>query len=604
MTYMFFNSGVSVDEYQNPGPTGYGHVNAERSHSVAAAAYYDTPEFGGPDPPVVESFSSEGGFPIYFDDEGNELSTPKNPPAPDVTGPDGGNTTFFGSDSGQDSDSAPNFFGTSAAAPHVAGVAALMRSKNEALSPTGVYTKLEDTAVDMDDPATGTFDTGYDRRTGHGFVRADRALQAVNLSVTASVSRSFGSASGANDYRLVALPGKTDRLIETVIEGEAGTDWQAFRDTGSDSDFLKSYDGSEAFRFRDGNGFWLISTQDWTVNNLSSSVDLHSDAATVSLDPGWNIISNPFDKDVSWSSVQTESGVSNPIWSFNGTFTNVVADGDGTFDSAIDGEAFYFKNEQGLSSLTIPYPSGAKSLSATRKSEDESTVVLSATKAGTDGPASMVRLGLSEEGTTVAAPPRQFETVSLRILTADTSSARNGHLMTQKRPLDGEGESFDLELTSQAAGKITLTASNVGAVAAQSIALVHPAAGRSYDLRSTRSVTIESGEEPTTLKVLVGTRRYVQEQTDDLGPSSLTLTVFPNPVRDQGTVEYELPEASKVELTIYDLLGRRVTTLARGTKEVGQHVAKFDASQFTSGVYFARLRAAGKTRTQKIVVVK
>jgi hypothetical protein len=82
------------------------------------------------------------------------------------------------------------------------------------------------------------------------------------------------------------------------------------------------------------------------------------------------------------------------------------------------------------------------------------------------------------------------------------------------------------------------------------------------------------------------------------------LTVFPNPVRDQGTVEYELPEASKVELTIYDLLGRRVTTLVRGTKEVGQHAAKFDASQFTSGVYFARLRAAGKTRTQKIVVVK
>lgn len=608
MTYMFFNSGISVDEYQNPGPSGYGHVNAESSHTVAAAGYFDTPEFGGPDPPVVESFSSEGGFPIYFDDNGNELGTPKNPPAPDLTGPDGGNTTFFRNDSGVDPDSSPNFFGTSAAAPHVAGVAALVRSKNVELIPSEVYTKLENTAIDMDDPATGTFDTGYDRRTGHGFVQADQALQAVGTvrpaAVTASVNRSFGTASSSSDYRLVALPGQPDRLIRNVIDGEAGTEWRAFRDNGENSNFLKPYNGSDKFRFQKGNGFWLISAQDWTVNDLFSSADLQSDAAVISLQGGWNIISNPLDKDVSWSTIKTENGVSNSIWSFNGTFTSVVQDGDGTFDSAKDGEAFYFKNEQGLNSLTIPYPSGSKSATVKRNDENSSTLLLSAKKAGTDGPSSTVRIGLSRNSKTVAAPPRQFEIVSLRISTTDTASARQGLLMTHQRPLDGEGETFELQLTTQKEGEVKLSAANMSAIRAQSVALIHPDGGRSYDLRRERAVTVEPTEDTTTFRLLVGTQRYVDKKTDTLRPSRLTLTAYPNPIRDQGTVEYGLPKSADVRLTVYDLLGRRVTTLARGTKKAGRHTATLDASRLTSGVYFARLRAGGQTRTQKIVVVK
>jgi subtilisin family serine protease len=607
MTYMFFNPNISIDEYQNPGPSGYGHVNAENSHAVAAAAYFDTPEFDGPNPPVVEGFSSEGGFKIYYDDNGNELSTPKNPPAPDVTGPDGGNTTFFGSRN-PEGDSYPNFFGTSAAAPHVAGVAALMRSKNVELTPTEIYKKLEDTAVDMDDPATGSFDTGYDRRTGHGFVQADQALQSIGTirpaAVTASVNRSFGSASTSSDYRLVALPGQGNRLIETVVEGEAGTEWQAFRDNGSDSDFLEQYDGSSDFEFRAGNGFWLISVQDWTVSDFISSVDLQSDAATVALQNGWNIISNPLDKDVSWSSVKTENGLSNPIWSFNGTFTNVVQDDDGIFDSARDGEAFYFKNEQGLSSLTIPYPSGSKSKAVVQKRDDGSTLRLSASAAGADGPTSTVRLGFSDAQKSVAAPPSQFEAVSLRIDAPDSAAVRTGMLMTQKRALDGDGETFDLRLTSQKEEKVDLSAANVSAVRTQSAVLVHPSTGRTYDLKGKPSLTVQTSTEGTALKLLVGSQGYVDRKTDDLGPSTLTLTSYPNPIRDQGTIEYGLPEASTVRLTVYDLLGRRVSILARGAKKAGRHTATLDASRFTSGVYFARLRAGGQTRTQKIVVVK
>ena len=65
--------------------------------SVAAAPYYRTPEFSNGSP-VLEYFSSNGGTPILFGTNGVRLQTPINRQKIDITGPDNGNTTFFGRD--------------------------------------------------------------------------------------------------------------------------------------------------------------------------------------------------------------------------------------------------------------------------------------------------------------------------------------------------------------------------------------------------------------------------------------------------------------------------------------------------------------------------
>src|SRR4029079_8936900 len=98
------------------------------------------------------NFSSLGGIPILFDTNGNRLATPVVRQQPAFTGPDGGNTTFFGDDIPQDTDTFPNFFGTSAAAPHVAAVAALMLEAAGGpgtLTPSVINNILSTTAVDI-----------------------------------------------------------------------------------------------------------------------------------------------------------------------------------------------------------------------------------------------------------------------------------------------------------------------------------------------------------------------------------------------------------------------------------------------------------------------
>ncbi|MGH8480359.1 MAG: S8 family serine peptidase, partial [Gammaproteobacteria bacterium] len=169
------SSAITINEFDTKTGASWGHSAALGGLGVGAADYRQTPAFGQ-DPPIIETFSSAGGTPILFDTSGNRLATPEIRQQPDITAPDGTDTTFFGSDT--DGTGFPNFFGTSAAAPHAAGVAALMIDLNPSIGPDALYSVLKNTAVDMDDPATPAFDTGFDCGSGFGLILADAALGA------------------------------------------------------------------------------------------------------------------------------------------------------------------------------------------------------------------------------------------------------------------------------------------------------------------------------------------------------------------------------------------------------------------------------------------
>jgi hypothetical protein len=182
MKYVWFGSSeVQFNEYDTASGSIYGHTNAAGATAVGAAFYQETPEFGQ-SPPLIEPFSSAGPTPILFTPEGDRLPVPEIRRKPEIVAPDGTNTTFFPPfpNSDLEGDGFPNFFGTSAAAPHAAAVAALMLDAVDgAASPTFLNKILETTALDMDDPATPGFDIGFDDVTGYGLIQADRAIAAL-----------------------------------------------------------------------------------------------------------------------------------------------------------------------------------------------------------------------------------------------------------------------------------------------------------------------------------------------------------------------------------------------------------------------------------------
>ncbi len=84
---------------------------------------------------------------------------------------------------------------------------------------------------------------------------------------------------------------------------------------------------------------------------------------------------------------------------------------------------------------------------------------------------------------------------------------------------------------------------------------------------------------------------------------------YPNPFNPSTTIKYAIPEAGErhafhVQLKIYDIHGREVTTLVNESKEAGYYEVKFNGSDFASGVYFYRLEAVEFTLSKKMVLIK
>ncbi len=79
---------------------------------------------------------------------------------------------------------------------------------------------------------------------------------------------------------------------------------------------------------------------------------------------------------------------------------------------------------------------------------------------------------------------------------------------------------------------------------------------------------------------------------------------YPNPFNPSTTIAYELPKASIVQLTVYDILGRELKTLVNELKQAGRYEATFNASHLASGVYMYRLKAGSFVETKKLLLVR
>jgi hypothetical protein len=171
---------ATINAFANSRATVQGHPSAMGAAAVGAAPFYASPQCGVT-PATLETFSSSGGDPILFDATGARLAAPVTRQKPDFVGPDGANDTFLGytlqkagiavgtSIAGcQNSASYPNFFGTSAAAPHAAAAAALMLQANPALTPSQIFTALRNSALPMGG--------GLNYDDGYGFIQIDAAL--------------------------------------------------------------------------------------------------------------------------------------------------------------------------------------------------------------------------------------------------------------------------------------------------------------------------------------------------------------------------------------------------------------------------------------------
>jgi hypothetical protein len=92
-------------------------------------------------------------------------------------------------------------------------------------------------------------------------------------------------------------------------------------------------------------------------------------------------------------------------------------------------------------------------------------------------------------------------------------------------------------------------------------------------------------------------------------PMSYALTIYPNPFNTNTMIEYALARSGKTDISVYDLNGRKITTLAGGEQKAGYYQIVWpgldkDGQRVATGVYFIRIVSDGYIKQEKVLRLK
>ena len=211
-------SGIGPAEYFTVNtPNTKGHAMANGCNGTAAYSVFR--------PSIPEYFTSPGPATVYFDNMGNRLTPPEVRLQPGVAANDGANNSFFGADDVGDLDTKANFYGTSAASPHAAAIAALVLEANGgpgSVTPAQMTQLLHQSAFPHDlDPNFAS--------------RKVPVSDGGSVYITINTDLTLNPSSGVNNANAFIVRYKGPSAIATLTFNPEGTDVTAGNTTGGNN---------------------------------------------------------------------------------------------------------------------------------------------------------------------------------------------------------------------------------------------------------------------------------------------------------------------------------------------------------------------------------
>jgi phosphodiesterase/alkaline phosphatase D-like protein len=387
-------------------------------------------------------------------------------------------------------------------------------------------------------------------------------------SISLSQSYTFGDPTQSSSYKLIGLPGNLNSLLTQILPGTPKQDWDAYYDNGA-------ADNSYSI----------------TLNN------------------GWNVISNPFDKSVVWDSVISVNSLDSNliIYGWNSGWST-----PGSFDPY---KGYYFYNQHNLPSLKIPYnPNGTigKSIikAAVFNLNDGTGPLRMSLNIGNEEK-SFVIISIDSTSSNdydihdLLAPPGDFEDAGIT-LHNEKLSINYKNLLKESRPMMGSGQAFDINITDKQKKQVILKSEGVNNFKVSEVFLLDIYNSRLYNLKENNSIVLNPNQE-SKYQILIGNTDFIKTAEKEILPTEFKLFQnYPNPFNPVTTIEYSIPNTSFVTIKVYNILGKEVATLVNEEKQAGNFSVQLAIGnkQLASGVYFYRMQAGSFVNTKKLVLLK
>lgn len=528
----------------------------------------------------------------------------------DLVAPSG----FQATSRGKDGDLYEPFGGTSHSAPIVSGIAGLLfsesRDEDHNLSNNDVRHLMEETA---DDVNASQF-PGRDNRVGHGRVNAHEALRLLNENEVVHGSLSFNKIADDVQYDMRSSgpwPYGSGIYIVDVWEMKA----------------------SANFSFREKPLFWLPVPEkgitasspndgsrwmDKSVSKTSGSAKtffLFVESAVDGRQIGWY----PFDPTAfkhngsfRWTAIGDPA--TTPVDVTISGPSSLNSGGTGTWTASVDGGSrtlsyqWYEKYDADNSFSPI---SGATSASYSAAYEGNVTLKAEVTADnGSDSDTHAVNVDCEPTCVESLADTRKRNATVSATATAETVE------VTWQVPSPPRGSRFVVQHRPDS----TAAWSTIGSVPASDSLRADSASGPTYRHRTdkleigTHQFRVSLPQDGGGKARAVGrghsadARRYAGPVTARIAmDEAYRFSAYPNPVRNQATVELAVRESQDVQVRLYDVLGRRVRTLRSGplpAQKLQRLRLDVSADGLTSGTYFLRVTGEDVAATEQITVVR
>lgn len=92
--------------------------------------------------------------------------------------------------------------------------------------------------------------------------------------------------------------------------------------------------------------------------------------------------------------------------------------------------------------------------------------------------------------------------------------------------------------------------------------------------------------------------------SDDANHYQMQLVIYPNPFNTRTTIRFSLPNALRVTLKVFDVLGREVAILVNGELNRGEHTVVFDTNDLSNGFYIYQLKSEHFIETKKLLLMR
>ena len=435
--------------------------------------------------------------------------------------------------------------------------------------------------------------------SGNGFIYP--AVLSANQTIT------FGNITNINNYKIIGVPGNSNIAVSSLTQGDYQYDWNVYDDNGDTSNYLTT---NSNIKFTPGKAYWLISGSSININQQITPVQLSSDNTfSIPLHSSWNLISNPFEKNITWQNVQNLNGLpSNSIlYYWNGSsFSNPSL--------MLPYQGYYFNNSGNLNEIKVhyePHLAAGKISKAPVSSINTKNFLELSVNDKKINQASSVFFGidsLSKEGIDnydYFAPPADFQKVRINIVRSELPK-REKYLFVEQRPEIKDGQEFELEIKAVPNDPVNITVGGISNFSKYNIYILDERLKNLYNLKEEPVVKLNLAHKYNNFKLLIGTDEYLNQIKQQLNPAGYQLYQnYPNPFNPSTIIRFSTLKQENISLKVYNILGQIVRTLIDNQiYDPGTHEVEFNGNGLASGIYIFRLESINFTMQRKMVLIK